>query len=360
MYTFTLTDHMLTPAEQLVFSAYLKDRDLDAAIWPVFSSLFTCGDTSNTPLMLRAYTGTDLIGAAVIIKCKKYGKALFNNRLLSGLMDGLGIPFYLWIKYGCGMDMLSNPGFSKRPEQADELFSAMSKYLGQHSILTIINDYSINAIEYPEASELPALPHGCVDTSSFTTLADYAGTFKNLRRKIKTFHNKGGELIRVSGQLNEDLISSLTRCFLSTTENSVFYLPYQQLYLRAAQQTSQTSLDQVYYFIAMLNGEMIGYQAAIQTGRHLNALHGAFDRTMKTTYHAYDLLFVNMTEFAIEHELNTVDFGAVLNVTKQKMVNWNRDLSYFILSKYRLIRWLFSVGLKWTKIQGKKQMKFRS
>lgn len=91
----------------------------------------------------------------------------------------------------------------------------------------------------------------------------------------------------------------------------------------------------------------------------MNALHGAFDRNLKSTYHAYDILFAKMTEFAIENGLKICDFGAVLNYTKQKMVNRTIDMSYFLLSRYSLIQWGFNNLLKLTKIQSNSQLKFR-
>jgi hypothetical protein len=107
-----------------------------------------------------------------------------------------------------------------------------------------------------------------------------------------------------------------------------------------------------------MDGEFLGYQAAIKTGQFLNALHGAFDRNRKTTYHAYDILFVKMTEFALEQGLKVCDFGAVLNYTKQKMVNKTLDMSYYLLSKYTFVQWFFHRFLKITKIQSNNQLKF--
>ncbi len=79
----------------------------------------------------------------------------------------------------------------------------------------------------------------------------------------------------------------------------------------------------------------------------------------KSTYRAYDILFVKMTEFAIEKVLKTIDFGAVINYTKEKMMNKSKEMSYFIYSKYSIIQKIFKVLLKLTKIQGAEQMKFR-
>ena len=66
-----------------------------------------------------------------------------------------------------------------------------------------------------------------------------------------------------------------------------------------------------------------------------------------------------MVEFAIEHGLKDIDMGAVLNHTKQKMVNSKRDMAYFLMSKYVIVRALFGFFLRHTRIQGSDQLKFR-
>ncbi len=108
-----------------------------------------------------------------------------------------------------------------------------------------------------------------------------------------------------------------------------------------------------------MNGEFLGYQAAVKIGNSLNALHGAFDRSQRTTYHAYDILSIKMTEFAIKNGLNSIDFGAVLNFTKQKMINKSIEMSYFVLRRFTLIQWFLTALLKLTRIQSNEQLKFR-
>jgi Acetyltransferase (GNAT) domain len=360
MYTFVITDKFLSKEETNVFQDYIRSKGLDDNIWEIYNSLFKSKTKHTKPLLLRVYKDANIYGAAVIIKCNKYGKSLFNNYLLSKLINLFKIPFYLWMKFGCCMDMMSNPGFVKDPKKADEVFRAITNYLKKNTLLTIINDYSINSELYHEASILPALPHALIDCSSMTTILDYTTNFKNIKRKIRVFKSKGGEYKRISQRLSQEQILSLKNCFLSTTKKSVFYLPYQDLYLSAAVNTSLLEIKNAYYFVATLNGEFLGYQAAIQSGSNLNALHGAFNRNLKTTYHAYDILFVKMTEFAIENRLKMIDFGSVINLTKQKMINKSIEMSYFIISKYSLVQKIFNLFLKSTKIQGNKQMKFRN
>ena len=46
-------------------------------------------------------------------------------------------------------------------------------------------------------------------------------------------------------------------------------------------------------------------------------------------------------------------------VTKKKMVNKTKEMSYFLISKYKLVQWFFNLLLKVTKIQSKDQLRFR-
>ena len=257
------------------------------------------------------------------------------------------------------MDMMSNPGFAKYPEHADEMMKAAIHYLKKNTTLSIITDYTENSELYEDASILPALPQAMIDCSEMTSIQDYMKDHKNLKSKMRVFRKKGGEYIRVQEKLDQEQLSFLKKCFISTAEKSVFYLPYQDLYLNAALTTSSTMIRSTHYFIAMMGGEFLGYQAALQTGQFLNALHGAFDRNRKTTFHAYDILFVKMTEFAIEQGLKICDFGAVLNFTKQKMVNRTAGISYYLMSRYPVIQRLFRTFIRFTKIQSRKQLQFK-
>lgn len=359
-YSFKLSSDFLSKKEQSVFDDFLKSKGYESNIWLVFESLFKSGLKGNTPLILRSFMGDELIGAAIVIKCSKYGKALFNNKILVSILSRSNIPFYLWIRFGCCMDMMSNPGFIKYPEKADEILSEMASFLCQNHLLTFITDYSINNKLYSGYTELPSLPHAIIDCSRMKSINDYIGSHKNIKRKMNILRNKGGNFEIIPEQLSKSDIYSLEKCFVATAEKSIFYLPYQDIYLNSAKNTSNTRLKDVYYFVVRLNDVFIGYQAVIKTGSHLNALHGAFDRNRNSNYHAYNVLFVKMTEFAIENGINNIDFGAVLNTTKQRMINKTIEMSYFIGSKYKFVQALMTMFLKVTKIQGKKQLKYRT
>ncbi len=358
MYTFEISDRYFSEEEKAVFRDFLEYSGIDEGVWDVFACLFKAKVRRTIPLLLRAYDHYELAGAAIIIKCSRYGRALYDLRLMARFLDFLAIPFYLWIKFGCCMDMMSNPGFVRDPEKSDVIHAAMARYLKSHSWMTMINDYTDKAFLYPDAIIMPALPQALVDTSQMKVINDYTAGHKNIKRKFNIFRNNGGEFHLISNMLDKNDIGQVRKCFISTAEKSIFYLPYEDLYLNAALTTSTTPINNVYYFIARLNGEFIGYQAALKTGNCLNALHGAFDRERSTTYHAYALLFVEMVRFAIEHNLKSIDIGAVLNITKQRMVNHTKPMSYYMMSKNPFVQRIFSIIAKYSKIQGEEQLRF--
>ena len=230
-YKCQLTEHFLTPDEQELFKDYLCNLGLDTHIWKVYECLFQSSTKYTKPILLKVYRQSDLVGCAILIRCTRYGKALFKNILLSKIMDFLGIPFYLWIRFGACMDMMSNQGFIKKGENLKEVFEAIIEYLKRSKFLTIINDYTFNKSNYPGASVLPALPQALINTSEMNSINDYIGSFKNIKRKLSVFKNKGGQYKLKVKVLDAVELNALKKCFISTAEKSVFYLPYQDLYL---------------------------------------------------------------------------------------------------------------------------------
>lgn len=358
MYKFELTENFISDEERTFFTDFLHFSGIDEGVWKIFEYMFKSKTKGTVPLLLKVYENSDLAGAAIILRCSKYGRSLYNNKLLAGFCDLLSIPFYLWIKFGCCMDMMSNPGFVRDPAKSNLIYRGIAEYLEKHSFMTMINDYTANYDLYPDSIRLPALPHAVIDTSMMKEIGDYVRLHNNIRRKYQIFKKNGGTFHLIYNVLEAQDIEMVRNCFISTAEKSIFYLPYEDLYLNSALLTSSTPINSVIYFVARLNGEFIGYQAAIKTGDYLNALHGAFDRNRPSTYHAYDLLFVEMTHFAIDHNLKLIDLGAVLNTTKQRMVNCTLPMSYFMLSRNPLIRWIFYMVTKHSKIQGREQMRF--
>src|SRR5512136_3287974 len=101
MYTFDLSTRFLSSEETGLFTSYLASLHVDEHIWEIFAGLFRSATHETEPYMLRAYENTRLYGAAILIKCTRYGRSLFDNAWLVKLVDTVRAPFYMWLKYGC-------------------------------------------------------------------------------------------------------------------------------------------------------------------------------------------------------------------------------------------------------------------
>jgi len=70
---------------------------------------------------------------------------------------------------------------------------------------------------------------------------------------------------------------------------------------------------------------------------------------------------VRMVEFAIEHGLESVDFGSILNTTKQRMNEQGREHELLPPEQETpLLRAFFGGLMRLSKAQGQEQMQFRS
>lgn len=354
-YTFDLSERFLSDEEISVFNSYLISKNLETNIWIIYRNFFESKSKLTKALILRAYKEDQFCGAAIILRCKAYSWSLFDSPILCKLLDFSQIPLYLWIRLGYCMDIASNPGFVKEPEEADLIFRSMGEFLRKRNLLTMIYGHKKSGRIFRDAISLTAPAHTFINAYSFNSIDDYLSKFKNLKRKIKIFQNNKG-VYNIIKQLKQEDIYEIEACLEDTAQHSVFHVPYKKLYTDTITNIAQKSYDNICYFVVHANDELIGYQAAIKTGNKLNCLHGAFKRNLKKKYYAYDVLLFKMTEFAIEHNLDLLDFGPLLNKTKARMTNQTEDTSYFIFVKFSFLKSILKWFLGKTKIQRKEQI----
>jgi hypothetical protein len=49
-------------------------------------------------------------------------------------------------------------------------------------------------------------------------------------------------------------------------------------------------------------------------------IHGAFDRSLETTQHSYENIMTAAADYAIQHGLEIVHFGPIMNETKRRLM----------------------------------------
>ncbi|NIA15707.1 MAG: GNAT family N-acetyltransferase, partial [Nitrospiraceae bacterium] len=320
MFEMTLDGRMLSREERDVFAGYLSRHGLDEAIWDVFECFTQVGTRMTQPRVLRAHDGGRLVGVAFMARCRAWSGAVFANRLLQQGLDLFGIPACVWIRVGFCAEILANPGFVADGCDYAEVIGAMIDYLRKHSYGTIIIDHAEDEGLHSGSMKYPYVCDGVVPVDGMRTAQDYIDQHRNIKRKIKAFTNKGGTIEVVRGALPEALLDTLGRCMTATVARSVIHAPFQDSFIDVTARTCQCPSENLVHFIAWMNGEMLGYHTFVQTGRGLRMLHGAFDRERRTTYHCYENIIIDTVRFAIEHGLEAVYFGPVMNETKRRMM----------------------------------------
>ena len=358
MYSFNLTDEMLTGGERTVFAGFLEREGVDAAIWDVFDCFLRVSSKRTRPQVLRAYSDGRLAGAAFVARCCGFGRSLFSHPLLYAPVDAVGLPSFIWIRAGFCAEILANPGFAAEGFNLDELIPPMLGYLRKRSLGVMVTDMRKNERVHAEGHGFPYVSDGVVDVAGMTGVDDYIAQHGNLVRKLKHYRNKGGGIDVIHGPLSEDLRRAVEHCIESTVCRSIITSPFQDTFADAAAETCTRPSAKVVHFVGHMGGAVLGYHTFVRTGRGLRMMHGAFDRERKTTRHCYENLIVRIAQYAIEEGLEKVHFGPILNETKRRMMNVSTPCSLYFYSRFGFMRAFFPAIFRLSNMQRRELLAF--
>lgn len=356
---FTLSPEPPSTAERAALADHLRDMGADEAAWDVFGCFLATRSAATRPLALRASRDGRFAGIALMVECAAYGRSLFDSPWLARPMDLSRIPALTWIRVGLCAETLANPGFVAAGFDRGATIAAMLEWLRRHRPVLFVNDATASRPLHASAREFPYVRDGAVDIAGMTSVADYIAQHNNIRRKIKGFTNKGGTIDLIEGPLGDDDMAGVAHCVASTVGHSIIASPFQDLFPEMVAATCAHRSPRFVHFVARLDGRMLGYHSFIRTGRGLRMLHGAFDRTLKSTLHAYENLIVRAVAHGIEHRLDRVHFGPVLNETKRRMMNATEPAALFFSSNNPLLGAAIPAIFPLTKMQSRELLAFR-
>jgi hypothetical protein len=355
---YTLSEEFLSPGEQSLFSAYLKKMDVDETIWELYPCFFKKASKWTRPHVLRVFKDEQLVAAVLLIKCRHVGKSLFRSPLLYKPVDWLKIPVWLWLKVGFGPEVIANPGFFTSNSDKDLIAEKIIRYLGSRSVAFFITDLRRNDSHHGNATIFSYVDEGSVDVSEMSSIQDYIDKHKNLKKKIRSFKNKEGTIEILRGKPEKMDRSILLNCCESTMRKSFVHTPFQDAFLGVIEETLHCDSSSFIHMIAKMNGEITGYHSFLQTGSTLRMMHGAFNRDMKSTYHAYENLILASIDFAINQQLKKVYFGPIMNETKRRMMQTSDPCATYFHSKNPVMRNIFAMMYSKSQLQNKKLMAF--
>jgi hypothetical protein len=314
--SFSLTSDPIIPAEQSVFADDLARLGVNESVWGIFNSVLETSTLYSTPLTLRGYSDGALAGISLIYECKKTGQSFFDPPL-STLYDMPGLPTFIWLRYGVTVDHFANPGFVAKTMDREQFVEQAITYLLQQYMVGNVVEYAAsptrgNAVKFPFADT------GLIDVSELASLDDFTSRGKNLKRKLKKFRNKGGEIQLIEGSMPSFLRDAALNAF--ETLDYPVRTPFQDNYLNMANAGMSLDSPDMVHFVALLEGEYVGHQSFCRAGDQIHCQAGAFDRRRKSTYHAYENIIVTSVEYALDQDLWRIDYGPVLNETKAKLM----------------------------------------
>lgn len=358
MLSCTLMNTMLTDEERALFEGCLAEQGVDGAIWGIYACALRVPSKTTETLVLRAYDGERLVAAAFVVKCRAWGKAVFDFPLLYKAFDLPGLSAIVWIRVGFCAEGVANPGFVVAPLTYDDVVPAMLEYLRGQAYGLIVVDRVENDPLHRNVQTFPYVNDGTVSVKGMGDVSEYVGSHRNIVRKIKEFENRGGQIEVVRGALDERLIRLFRGFVTATVEKSLIYSPFQDIFGDLVAETCASTSERMVHFVASMKGEPLGYHTFVQTGRGLRMIHGAFDRERRTTHHCYENLIIANARYAIEAGLDCVYLGPVVNETKRRMVNVTEGARLHFGSGYWVIRTFFGVLFPYTKMQRKELGRF--
>jgi len=333
-FTFDLTGRMLSVEER----RDLCGHGVDGAVWTVYDRVSEVFTKTTQFRVLRAYHRGQLAGAAFMFRCRAWGQALFKPRVLYGPTDFVGLPAHIWIRVGYCAEGIANPGFVRPDCDYDTVIAGMVGYLRKNALGTIITDLSSNAALHENAARFPYVSDGRIDLEDIHSVDEYRARHNNLKRKIAWFTNKGGRIDTVEGALDGDAVHQFRSFVHATVRTSLVYSPFQDCFDGIVTRTCGTDSDRIVHFLASMNGTLTGYHTFIRTDRALRMIHGAFNRELRTTHHAYENLILETVRNALARGLHTIHFGPVLNETKRRMMRHTDRAALLFYSNNPIVR----------------------
>ncbi|MCP4644872.1 MAG: GNAT family N-acetyltransferase [bacterium] len=354
----TLSEEMLSSAERAVFGGWLTKHGLDDAVWEVFAAALQASSPWTQPTVVRAFDGDRLVGAAFVVRCRHWAGALFSHPILYKPVDFVGLTSFIWIRVGFCAETLANPGFVADGCDEDGIIRAMIDHLCRNAYGVMVPDWAENHHLHEDGWTFPYVHDGVVDLAGMAEAQDYVRQHNNIKRKIKHFQNKGGEIDVIHGALDEETLETVRHCVRETVKCSIIRSPFQDIFLDALARTCMCASDRMVHFVARMNGEVLGYHSFVRSGRGLRMIHGAFDRQRPTTHHSYENLIIATVDYGIRHGLDKIHFGPVLNETKRRMMNACGETSFYFHSRTPIIRLFFPRLFPFTNMQCKELLAF--
>lgn len=332
---FTIGSTPLTSEEVRLFQADLKQLGLDAGAISLLNQMPEISSTYSKPKIIRSYIDGELCGVAWIIECRRSFQPILPG-WFGKFMDMPGIPIFFWGRCDIGIDSINNPGFVTRGVSRSEFFEQCLNFLTRRYLNGLVVSKS-HDLQLPWALSFPFVDSGYIDIREDTP-ETYLLRHQHLRRKRNKFHNKGGEIEIYEGGIPADIAPALSQCLADAETNARTKLAFQEIYNPLAMHNLRHADLATVHVVARLNGEIIGYQSFLHSGKALHCLSGGFNRSGRTTYHAYENIILESIRYARDKSIERINYGPIFNPTKAAMMEYFETVHIHFYTRHAWMR----------------------
>ena len=311
---FELSGRPFSGEERTALAPDLDALGADVSVLDVYDATLGAVSRLTQPRVLRAYTGGQLVGAAVVMLCRDAGSSFFSAPRARRALHPLP-PVWYWERSGLATDGHSGPGLVTGGVDRREFVDRAVSWLRRR--------YLVGSLV--EQAGAPATPGQVVTRGMGVSQVDLSGggsaavlaEHRNLARKVRKFAGRGGRLEVRTGALPGWLADPLVTAYAVARPINP---PFVELYPRMVRAQWALTSDRLVHVVALIGDAPVGYHSFWRAGRRLALLSGAFGRPDDGNVHAYENVLLRSLDVGDELGCSLLDFGPTVNAVKRSLL----------------------------------------
>jgi hypothetical protein len=350
-------DTSLTEAEKAAFAGHLNRHGLSDNIWDLFSEWVAKSTSQVNFFYLKVYRDHELIGLALFLKIKPYdlrtSSSIFRdntylNKLFSILSAVTNNCVYVSFRNLITAN-ITRPFFYRDPELEDTIMDSILAHLKRQKEADMVSilDTSTNDHHYQTASfaKYPSSSEAWLDATKYSGISEYLDEHRSLRRNLS--RRKSGATTEIQrGPISEIDRGQIRDCLDCSVENSRINTPCQEFFESNIFETEVFNSRSYVHILIRVHGKIAGFHTFQVSGSNMGGVLGGFHRRYSRKSFAYERVIVASLDYAIQNQLNRVNYSVIDNYTKLRLVTDREPCGLYFYSRSPLNRYVFDLTFR--------------
>jgi hypothetical protein len=354
-------DTSLTEAEKAAFAGHLSRHGLSDNIWDLFSEWVAKSTSQVNFFYLKVYLDHDLIGLALFLKIKPYdlrtsSSILRSNTYLDNLFSLLSAVtnncVYLSFRNLITAN-ITRPFFYRDSELEQTIMDSILAHLKRQkeaNMVTIL-DTSANDHHYQMAgfARYPSSSEAWLDATKYSEVSEYLDEHRSLRRNLS--RRKGGATTEIQrGPISDVDRSQIRDCLDCSVENTRINTPCQKFFEDNIFETEVFNSEKYVHILIRVDDRIAGFHTFQVSGSNMGGVLGGFHRRYSRKNFVYERVIVASLDYAIQNQLNHVNYSVIDNYTKLRLVTCREPCGLYFYSRSPLNRRVFDLTFRFNDV----------